>query len=124
MMRWCTRRTYRYVFRSPSISILFLMIRRPPRSTLFPYTTLFRSHHPDDRLQDRPGPQPGVVCPAGLYAVPGTSVLAPPPTDEPPHPTANLATTRTDPASGRRLLPPTLLLVAAARVRRDPAGTD
>src|SRR3712207_9097804 len=23
--------------------ILFLMIRRPPRSTLFPYTTLFRS---------------------------------------------------------------------------------
>src|SRR3712207_8261525 len=25
--------------------IFFLMIRRPPRSTLFPYTTLFRSHH-------------------------------------------------------------------------------
>src|SRR5438270_13716277 len=25
----------------------FLMIRRPPRSTLFPYTTLFRSWHPD-----------------------------------------------------------------------------
>src|SRR5262245_62694520 len=25
------------------ISIIFLMIRRPPRSTLFPYTTLFRS---------------------------------------------------------------------------------
>src|SRR3712207_7971658 len=24
------------------------MIRRPPRSTLFPYTTLFRSHHRDD----------------------------------------------------------------------------
>src|SRR3712207_7291897 len=24
----------------------FLMIRRPPRSTLFPYTTLFRSHGP------------------------------------------------------------------------------
>src|SRR3712207_8338151 len=24
----------------------FLMIRRPPRSTLFPYTTLFRSYHP------------------------------------------------------------------------------
>src|SRR5260364_111734 len=29
----------------PSILIVFfLMIRRPPRSTLFPYTTLFRSH--------------------------------------------------------------------------------
>src|SRR3712207_8793296 len=25
-------------------SIFFLMIRRPPRSTLFPYTTLFRSY--------------------------------------------------------------------------------
>src|SRR5690349_21911056 len=25
----------------------FLMIRRPPRSTLFPYTTLFRSDHPE-----------------------------------------------------------------------------
>src|SRR6185503_1596289 len=27
----------------------FLMIRRPPRSTLFPYTTLFRSPHPGGR---------------------------------------------------------------------------
>src|SRR3712207_6972446 len=27
----------------PISSIFFLMIRRPPRSTLFPYTTLFRS---------------------------------------------------------------------------------
>src|SRR3712207_7668014 len=26
------------------------MIRRPPRSTLFPYTTLFRSHCPDVRF--------------------------------------------------------------------------
>src|SRR2546428_6337576 len=25
------------------------MIRRPPRSTLFPYTTLFRSHHRSTR---------------------------------------------------------------------------
>src|SRR3712207_7556880 len=25
------------------INVFFLMIRRPPRSTLFPYTTLFRS---------------------------------------------------------------------------------
>src|SRR2546421_1636861 len=28
---------------SRSIVFFFLMIRRPPRSTLFPYTTLFRS---------------------------------------------------------------------------------
>src|SRR3712207_7384628 len=26
------------------------MIRRPPRSTLFPYTTLFRSLYPDEKL--------------------------------------------------------------------------
>src|SRR2546427_8320593 len=33
------------------------MIRRPPRSTLFPYTTLFRSHqlpHPPHRLFQSP----------------------------------------------------------------------
>src|SRR2546430_9965073 len=29
------------------------MIRRPPRSTLFPYTTLFRSHHDVDDLEGR-----------------------------------------------------------------------
>src|SRR5258708_11809155 len=28
---------------SPLLLFFFLMIRRPPRSTLFPYTTLFRS---------------------------------------------------------------------------------
>src|SRR2546427_372332 len=26
-----------------NVTVFFLMIRRPPRSTLFPYTTLFRS---------------------------------------------------------------------------------
>src|SRR3712207_7206560 len=30
------------------------MIRRPPRSTLFPYTTLFRSEHLGGHLQDGP----------------------------------------------------------------------
>src|SRR3712207_7004373 len=30
-------------------SFFFLMIRRPPRSTLFPYTTLFRSTRADRR---------------------------------------------------------------------------
>src|SRR6266542_3644124 len=35
-----------YVHSSRLLFVLFffLMIRRPPRSTLFPYTTLFRSH--------------------------------------------------------------------------------
>src|SRR3989442_11032074 len=31
------------------IIFFFLMIRRPPRSTLFPYTTLFRSQDEADR---------------------------------------------------------------------------
>src|SRR3712207_8038162 len=31
------------------------MIRRPPRSTLFPYTTLFRSHRQRHRRGDRLG---------------------------------------------------------------------
>src|SRR3712207_7373486 len=36
------------------------MIRRPPRSTLFPYTTLFRSERPAERAQEAlrpPGPR-------------------------------------------------------------------
>src|SRR5438876_4353436 len=33
-----------------SLSLFFLMTRRPPRSTLFPYTTLFRSVLSDRRV--------------------------------------------------------------------------
>src|SRR5687767_15907799 len=36
----------------------FLMIRRPPPSTLFPYTTLFRSRRPLRRRRERGGPAP------------------------------------------------------------------
>src|SRR5439155_24055030 len=32
-----------YQFTLPLLLLFFLMIRRPPTSTLFPYTTLFRS---------------------------------------------------------------------------------
>src|SRR3712207_8187754 len=44
----------------------FLMIRRPPRSTLFPYTTLFRSvltavADRQDRLRSRQRARPGVA---------------------------------------------------------------
>src|SRR6266853_4229612 len=39
----------------------FLMIRRPPRSTLFPYTTLFRSR------------SPGILGCARLFAPPSPS---------------------------------------------------
>src|SRR6266508_6147731 len=41
----------------------FLMIRRPPRSTLFPYTTLFRSHGPSPR---------SCQCPADLLPLAST----------------------------------------------------
>src|SRR3712207_7801185 len=38
------------------------MIRRPPRSTLFPYTTLFRSHGVDDLPADHlPEPRTGAA---------------------------------------------------------------
>src|SRR2546430_3026361 len=36
------------------VDFFFLMIRRPPRSTLFPYTTLFRSRT-EVRLAGNPG---------------------------------------------------------------------
>src|SRR5438093_8573523 len=47
------------------------MIRRPPRSTLFPYTTLFRSRRASRRVRGRPRRQ-GPVRPVG-------DALAPPP---------------------------------------------
>src|SRR5258708_14720664 len=51
------------------MSFFFLMIRRPPRSTLFPYTTLFRSRAADaqrrpDLVQRRGRHRPG-HAPAG-----------------------------------------------------------
>src|SRR3712207_8770591 len=55
----------------------FLMIRRPPRSTLFPYTTLFRSsllayRHPAGQVElvHRLGEELGAP-PAGLEQHPG-----------------------------------------------------
>src|SRR5690348_17578575 len=48
-------------------SILFIVLRRPPRSTLFPYTTLFRSAS-DPRL-------PRLPCNIGAGCVPSTRGL-------------------------------------------------
>ena len=42
----------------------FLMIRRPPRSTLFPYPTLFRSHHVAAGINNGNGRRDSVI--AGL----------------------------------------------------------
>src|SRR6266404_4560799 len=50
----------------PANIFFFLMIRRPPRSTLFPYTTLFRSPR---------RPRPGAP-PTGALTVARTSLQA------------------------------------------------
>src|SRR5438046_10210729 len=42
-MVFCSVSSILIPFSSSHIFFFFLMIRRPPRSTLFPYTTLFRS---------------------------------------------------------------------------------
>src|SRR5438477_10142711 len=60
---------------APASSSSFLVTRRPPRSTLFPYTTLFRS-----AFELRPG-----------EVVPATSV-----TQAPAHATAGPSTVRCD----------------------------
>src|SRR6516165_4970088 len=45
---WARFRPWTVTAATPALSnsLFFLMIRRPPRSTLFPYTTLFRSRCP------------------------------------------------------------------------------
>src|SRR2546430_3539345 len=59
------------------------MIRRPPRSTLFPYTTLFRSYNPsndgDTRNPVRPSLNPNFTGPVilggpGLYFNPSAFI--------------------------------------------------
>src|SRR5580700_11826376 len=49
--------------RAPLIPLqlfFFVMIRRPPRSTLFPYTTLFRSHGVGRGRRDPGEPRPAL----------------------------------------------------------------
>src|SRR3712207_7556282 len=57
-------------------TFFFLMIRRPPRSTLFPYTTLFRSSHTVSVL--------GRLRTDGR-ALPPSTAWAPTPTVSTPH---------------------------------------
>src|SRR2546427_7032624 len=58
-----------------SLLFFFLIIRRPPISTLFPYTTLFRSH---DAHGTRPCRQPDSESHAVLRAGPRRRVCAGP----------------------------------------------
>src|SRR2546422_10607114 len=57
LVHWLfTRSLYSFQRHTSSIfSFFFLMIRRPPRSTLFPYTTLFRSLLPQLQRGMLPG---------------------------------------------------------------------
>src|SRR3712207_8050991 len=57
------------------------MIRRPPRSTLFPYTTLFRSRHRRRRRRSRREPTAGQT-----RAQPGGQPDPPPRSAGPPAP--------------------------------------
>src|SRR2546430_11546841 len=43
----------KHIFVPSLFFFFFLMIRRPPRSTLFPYTTLFRSHTANSHGNER-----------------------------------------------------------------------
>src|ERR1041385_9489327 len=56
------------------VFFFFLMIRRPPRSTLFPYTTLFRSVAPAARRAP-PGRPPAQARPLGSRSEEHTSEL-------------------------------------------------
>src|SRR5947208_10272417 len=58
----------------------FLMIRRPPRSTLFPYTTLFRSHGGGVRRAGRGAPHRRAV-PAASRVRPDALLRGLPPRD-------------------------------------------
>src|SRR2546426_7524751 len=51
------------------------MIRRPPRSTLFPYTTLFRSHVFVGFLPGQEPPVKGLLCAGRLVLQPVEDVL-------------------------------------------------
>src|SRR3712207_7510124 len=55
------------------------MIRRPPRSTLFPYTTLFRSYTPPDLTEHGWGndSDPYALCVTLVHMLAGTGVDAP-----------------------------------------------
>src|SRR3989442_14257147 len=69
-----------------ALYFFFLMIRRPPRSTLFPYTTLFRSEAIDpsveqivdaikDTLEETPPELVADVMDQGIYLAGGGALL-------------------------------------------------
>src|SRR5256885_7047781 len=92
----------RSLFVRVRVRFFFLMIRRPPRSTLFPYTTLFRSH----RLRDSGAPTGGGDARSRRAGGRGVSVPAtpPPPARDPLAPALDRAA-GAPPPNGQRPAP-------------------
>src|SRR5690606_814574 len=90
---------YRAVSSSLVPSLFLLIIPRPPRSTLFPYTTLFRSHHVE-RLE------------VNVPALDGIQVLKPP----------NVVGREPAPLTGRRVGPVAALGVATQQALDNKLG--
>src|SRR5947209_11247781 len=80
--------------------LFFLMIRRPPRSTLFPYTTLFRSPRAPPHA-DNPPPPP-------IYTA--TSLFPSPPAPTHPSTTPSRSEEHTSELQSRQYLVCRLLL--------------
>src|SRR6266498_5572976 len=88
----------------------FLMIRRPPRSTLFPYTTLFRSTRPGSARS--PTPPPARAPPGTGRSEEHTSEL-----QSRPHLVCRLLLEKKNP-------PPTPASTPAATLHPPPVGAD
>src|SRR5256885_9134873 len=77
------------------------MIRRPPRSTLFPYTTLFRSDRPRSSARDRTRRWRGCRACDAPFRVPGRPVHRTAPAKSLPRPGPPRARTPADRKSTR-----------------------
>src|SRR5690348_17755327 len=103
------------VHRRRGVAFFFLMIRRPPRSTLFPYTTLFRSAEvygvpfADNRGKSVITSLAGAIIPASTRSEEHTSEL-----QSPVHLVCRLLLEK---KKHRRNVPPHLSLITRAPTR-------
>src|SRR6266576_6619972 len=73
---------YMYIFFYLFSFFFFLMIRRPPRSTLFPYTTLFRSTGQGRGAQTPCDAVPPSALPPSASRLPRADECRPDPTEQ------------------------------------------
>src|SRR5688572_22397756 len=85
------------------LSFFFLMIRRPPRSTLFPYTTLFRSWYKKREIM--PGDNWAEKVATGLKDSNAMVVLMTPDALESDAVQSTISYALSEPAFSRRLIP-------------------